>query len=133
MARLSEKLGRKKEKAIVELLSQRNVEEAARAAGIAARTLYRWMKEPDFDAAYRAARRAAFSQSAARLQQMSSAAVTTLGKIMVDPNSPAASRVRAAGSVLHHGAKSIEIEDIEVRVSELERAAETAKSRVIGK
>jgi transposase-like protein len=129
MARLSEKLGRKKEAAIVELLSQRNVDEAARAAGVGSRTLYRWMKEPDFDAAYRAARRAAFSQSAARLQQMCSAAVTTLGKIMVDPNSPVASRVRAAGSVLDHAAKSIELEDIEVRVSELERAAEAAKPR----
>jgi transposase-like protein len=129
MARLREELGRRKEAAIVELLSQRNVEEAARAAGIGARTLYRWMKEPDFDAAYRTARRAAFSQSAARLQQMCSAAVTTLGKIMVDPNSPVASRVRAADSVLDHAAKSIELEDIEVRVSELERAAEAAKSR----
>jgi transposase-like protein len=129
MARLREELGRRKEAAIVELLSQRNVEEAARTAGIGARTLYRWMKEPDFDAAYRTARRAAFSQSAARLQQMCSAAVTTLGKIMVDPNSPVASRVRAADSVLDHAAKSIELEDIEVRVSELERAAEAAKSR----
>src|SRR5277367_1347300 len=127
MARLSEKLGRKKEAAIVELLSQRNVEEAARAAGVGGRTLYRWLKEPDFDAAYRAARRAAFSQSAARLQQMCSAAVTTLGKIMVDPNSPVASRVRAADSVLDHAAKSIELEDVEVRVSELERAADAAK------
>ena len=109
------------------MLSQRNVEEAARSVGISARTLYRWMKEPDFDAAYRAARRAAFSQSTARLQQMCAAAVSTLGKIMVDPNAPAASRVRAADSVLDHAAKAIEIEDIEARVSELERAAEQSK------
>ena len=113
----------------MELLSQRNVEEAARGAGVGTRTLYRWLKEPDFDAAYRAARRAAFSQSTARLQQMCSAAVTTLGKIMVDPNSPVASRVRAADSVLDHAAKALELEDIEVRVVELERAAEAAKSR----
>jgi hypothetical protein len=97
------------------------------SVGVGARTLYRWMNEPDFDAAYRAARRAAFSQSAARLQQMSTAAVSTLGKIMVDPNAPAASRVRAADSVLDHAAKAIEIEDIEARVSELERAAEQSK------
>lgn len=129
MAQLRGKLGRKKEAAIAALLSQRNVEEAARAVGAGARTLYRWMKEPEFDAAYRAARRAACTQSAARLQQMCVAAVTTLGKIMVDPNSPAASRVRAADCVLHHAAKSIEIEDIELRLSELERAAETAKPR----
>jgi hypothetical protein len=38
MARLGEKLGRKKEAAILALLSQRNVEEAARAVGVGART-----------------------------------------------------------------------------------------------
>ena|SRR5947209_8224396 len=127
MAGLSAKLGRKKEEAIAALLTQRNFEEAARVAGVGVRTLYRWSNEPNFDEAYREARRAAFSQSVARLQQASSAAVSTLLKIMVDPNAPAASRVRAAGSVLDHATKAIEVEDIEVRVSELERAAEALK------
>jgi len=85
------------------------------------------MKVPEFQAAYREARRAAFSQAIARLQQASSAAVATLLKVMVDANTPAASRVRAADCVLEHATKAIEIEDIEVRVSELERAAEVSK------
>ncbi len=34
----------------------------------------------------------------------------------------------AADSVLDHAAKAIEIEDVELRVTELERAAEMAKS-----
>jgi hypothetical protein len=72
----------------------------------------------------REARRAAFSQSVARLQQASSAAVSTLLKVMVDPNSPASCRVRAADSVLNHSAKAIEIEDIEARVRDLEMAAQ---------
>jgi hypothetical protein len=118
------KLGGKKEKAILALLSQRNIEEAARVANVGPRTLYRWMKEPDFDAAYRAARRTAFSQSTARLHQMASAAVTTLGKAMLDPNTPAATRVRAADRILEHTARAIELEDIEPRLAELERAAE---------
>jgi hypothetical protein len=42
------------------------------------------MKIPEFDQAYREARRDAFRQSVARLQQASGAAVTTLLKIMVD-------------------------------------------------
>ena len=128
MAGHGEKFGRKKEDAIAALLSQRNIDEAARTAGIGARTLLRWMKDPEFDAAYRKARRLAFGQSVARLQQASGAAVSTLLKIMVDPVAPHSTRVRAADSVLDHAAKSIEIEDIEVRVSELERAAEQAKS-----
>ena len=95
--------------------------------GISGKTLLRWMKEPEFDTAYRNARRAAFSQSIARLQQMSGAAVATLGKLMVDPSTPASTRARVADSILDHAAKAIEIEDIEVRVAELERAAEASK------
>ncbi len=128
MAGHGEKFGRKKEDAIAALLSQRNVDEAARVAGIGTRTLMRWLQVPEFQAAYREARRVTFSQSIARLQQASSAAVSTLLKVMVDPNAPASSRIRAADSVLAHAVKAIEIEDIEVRVSELERAAETVKS-----
>jgi hypothetical protein len=119
------KFGRKKEEAIAALLTQRNVEEAAKSIGISTHTLVRWLKVPEFQAEYREARRAAFGQSIARLQQASSAAVSVLLKIMVDPNSPASTRVRAADSVLNHAKHAIEIEDIDVRVSALEAA--TAK------
>ncbi len=124
------KFGRKKEAAIAALLSQRNVEEAARVADIGTKTLLRWLQMPEFEKAYREARRAAFGQSVARLQQASTAAVSTLLKIMVDPTAPAASRVRAADCVLDRAIKAIEVEDIEVRVSELERTAATKASRV---
>jgi len=99
------------------------------AAGIGTQTLLRWLKKPEFQVAYREARRAAFSQSIARLQQASSAAATTLLKIMLDVNAPASTRVRAADSVLDHAKRAIEIEDIEARVSELERAAEASKTQ----
>ena len=124
-----EKFGRKKEEAIAALLTLRNTDEAARAIGIDPSTLLRWMKLPEFDAAFREAKRAAFSQAIARLHQMSSAAVTTLGKVMVDPSTPPATKVRAADSILGHTAKAIEIEDIETRVTALEQAAGTAKKR----
>ena len=127
MAAHGSKLGRKQEEAIAALLSQRSIEDAARACGLGARTLLRRLKLPEFNAAYREARRAAFSQSIARLQQATTAAVSTLLKVMVDPSTPASTRVRAADSVLDHSAKSIEIEDIEARVAELERATEANK------
>src|SRR5258706_936374 len=92
------KFGRKKEEAIVALLSHRSIEEAARAVDVAPNTLLRWLKDPEFEAAYRNARRTAFSQSIARLQQMSGAAVATLGKLMVDPSTPASTRARVADS-----------------------------------
>ena len=117
----------KQEEAILALLTNRTVEDAARAVTITPRTLYRWLREPGFDAAYRQARRTAFGQCTARLQQASSAAVSVLLKVLVDPATPAAVKVRAADSVLNHAAKALEIEDIAARVVELERAAGSAQ------
>jgi hypothetical protein len=105
------------------------MEEAARAAGIGVRTLLRWLKLPEFQAAYRHARRDAFGQAIARLQQGTSPAATTLLKIMIDPSVPASVRVRAADSVLNHAAKAIEIEEIEARVTALEQAAGNGTTR----
>src|SRR4030088_2836538 len=116
------KFGRKKEQAIVALLSHRTIEEAARAIEIVPNTLLRWMEEHEFDVAYRAAKRAAFGQSIARLHYLSSAAVTTLGKVMLEPGTPPATRVRAADSILDHTTKAILIEGLEARLTELERA-----------
>ena|SRR5437763_498278 len=112
-----------REAAIAALLTQRNTEEAAKAAGIGLNTLLRWLKDQEFNRQYREARRAAFLQATARLQQAASAAATTLLKVMVDPGSPPAVRVRAANNILEHAARGIEVEDIEVRLAELERVA----------
>jgi hypothetical protein len=104
------KFGCKMEQAIAALLTERNQAEAARVAGVGIATLLRWHKLPEFQSAYQDAKRAAFSQSIARLQQMSSAAVSTLGKIMVEANAPASTRVRAADSILNHTTKANEFE-----------------------
>jgi DNA-binding transcriptional MerR regulator len=121
------KFGRKMEEAIAALLIQRNLEEAAKSAGVSPKTLRRWQQVPEFAAAYRKARRDAFAQSVARLQQVSGAAVTTLQRLIVDPNTPAAVKARAAYYILTLSTKAIETEDILARLDELERAAELNK------
>jgi hypothetical protein len=128
MATQGTKFARKQEDAIAALLTLRNVEEAAHAAGIGFRTLCRWLKQPEFATAYRQARRDAFSQSIARLQQASSAAVSTLLKTMVDANAPASSKVRAADCILSHATKGIELEEIEARVTQLERSLQASNA-----
>jgi hypothetical protein len=117
------KFGRKQEEAVLALLTHRTIEEAARALDVSSKTLLRWMKDPKFDAAYRAAKKAAFAQSIARLHQMSSAAVSTLGKVMLDSATPPATRVRAADCILSHTAKAIELEDLDARLRQLEETA----------
>jgi hypothetical protein len=122
------KYGRKREQAIVALLNQRSIEEAAKSVGISAKTLMRWMKDAEFDEAYRATRRSAFGQAIARLQQASGAAVTTVVKVMIDPNVSAATRLRAADIILERTAQGIEAEDFGARISRLERCAEQARA-----
>jgi predicted DNA-binding transcriptional regulator AlpA len=115
------KSDRKREEAIVALLTQRNVEEAARVAGMGITTLYRRMKDTEFAAAYQEARLAAFGQAGARLQQASNPAATVILKIMVDPGSPGPMQVRAADLVLKHAIEASE-EDIQRCLAELKRA-----------
>src|SRR5262249_30024449 len=102
------------------MLTQRNIEEAARSVGISTATLMRWQKLPEFVTAYRKVRGVAFGKAVARLKRGPSAAAPILRKTMIAPATPASVRVRAAEAIFNHAAKAIEIEDIEARVSELE-------------
>lgn len=121
------KFGRKKEEAIAALLSQKSIEDAARVAKIGTNTLLRWLQVPEFRDAYLKARRDAVHQSVARMQQATGAAAITILKLMTDPNVPAAVRLRAAECVFDHAIKGVELEDIESRVSELERVTKESK------
>jgi hypothetical protein len=87
------------------------------------------MKQPEFDAAYREARRLVFWQAIARLQQASPAAASTLIKVTVDPSTPAATRVRAANSILDRAEKAIDTEDTQARLTTLERTVEATKGQ----
>jgi len=119
----------KQEAAILELLSNRTVEDAARAVKTSPRTLYRWLEQPEFAAAYRKARLAAFGQVTARLQQACGAAASILMKVMVDPATPASTKVRAAEAVLARATRAIELEDVLARVAVLEQANQQSGNR----
>jgi hypothetical protein len=121
------KFGRKMEAAIAALLTRPSIEDAARVAGIAEKTLRRWMREPEFNAQYLRARREAASQAIARIQQGMVPAAITMLKLMTDQSVPPAVRLRAAEAIVGLGLKGIEVEDIEVRLAQLEAAAEGNK------
>jgi hypothetical protein len=101
---------------IMALLQQPSLEKAAKSLGIFAVTAWRISKTPEFQEEYRQVRREVFEQSLARLQQGGSAAVSTLLKVMEDPKSPAAVRVRAADCVLRHAADSFTLQELAARV-----------------
>jgi len=116
------KITRKREQAISALLVSPTVQEAAQVAQIGERTLWRWLQEPEFQRAYRQARRQAVSQAVARLQQASSEAVEALSSVMNDTEAPASSKVSAAKAVLELSFKAVELEDLESRITILEEA-----------
>jgi hypothetical protein len=120
------KFARKKELAIAALLSSKNLDEAARAVDLNPNTLLRWLKDPGFRAEYLAARREVVSQATARLQQSTTAAAAVFLRLMLDPNVPAAVRLRAAECVYDRAVKGVDSEDIQARVAAVEEAGETA-------
>ena len=117
------KFDRKMEQAVAALLTQPNIDLAAKSVGISPNTLLNWMKVPEFQKAYREARRAVYNQAVARLQQAMPLAVQTMLKVLIDPATPASVRVRAAEVISNHSHKAIEVEDVEARVTALEEAA----------
>jgi hypothetical protein len=121
------KFPRKKEQAIAALLSQRTIKGAAPVVGIGEKTLKRWLKDPEFQAEYRKARLEVVHQAIALLQQNSPAAGMTVLKIMADPKARDETRLKAAKIDLDISLNGIALEDIEERISELERDAKNRK------
>jgi len=123
MKGFGEKLTRKQEQALAALLAETTIAAAAERARVGEVTLWRWLKQPDFLAAYRAARREVVEKAVAQLQQSSWAAATTLLKLLASSSDSV--RLRAAVAILEHASKGVELIDFEERLSALElRAAE---------
>ena len=117
-----EKLTRKQEQAIGALLSEQTLGGAAEKAGVSEVTIRRWLKLPEFLAAYREARREVVEKSVAQLQQSSWAASTTLVRLL--GSSSDSIRLRAAQTILDQSNKGLEMIDFEERLSALEQQGE---------
>jgi hypothetical protein len=125
------KLSQRKQAAIIALVTQPTVAEAARVANVRPNTLGRWKKEPAFDAEWRAARSLGLDQAIARLQKISGAAVSALLKVMFDSASPPAAQLKAAETVLKYAKAAAELEHLEARLTELERTAAASKPEAL--
>jgi hypothetical protein len=81
-------------------------------------TLFRWLQEPAFQEAYRAARLQVLSAATMQLRQATGAAVDTLKRNLTCGN--ASAEIRAAATILEMAYKSAEVEDLAARIAELE-------------
>jgi hypothetical protein len=118
----------KKDEAIAALVAYPTVAEAARAAKVRPQLLGRWMKDPEFDADWKAARSARLRTAIGRLQRASSAAVAALLKVMADAGAPASARVTAAEIILRHAKAAEKIENVQRRLLELKPTREVPKA-----
>jgi hypothetical protein len=121
------KFNRKMEAAIAAILTHKNLEEAAGAVGVSVATLLRWQKLPDFQKAFRKAKGAVHAQAMARLQQATGPAVSTVLRVMADPATPPATKMRAGQIVIELSLKFVDQEDILARLEELEADADKRK------
>jgi transposase len=85
------------EKTVAALLSEPSIDRAAKAAGVSARSVYRWLKEDgEFASSYAAARRQAVQHAAGLLQRHAAVFAGVLLKVATKEDAPEASRVSAA-------------------------------------
>ena len=116
------KLNRSQERAIAALLTSPSVAEAARAAGVSQRSLFGWMKRPEFNRQYREARRQVIEHAVTLLQQATTKAAETLNRSMSCGHH--ATELRAAIAVMELSLKGIgrELTDADAEAEEADAA-----------
>jgi len=117
----------KQQKALDALLISPTHDAAAKAAGIGTVTLWRYLKDETFVAAYRDARRESVTLAVTQLQRACTQAVYTLLVVARDAEAAPGARVSAARTILDMSLKAVELEDLAVRVEALEGLAKEAK------
>ncbi len=116
------------DRAIIALLTQPSIAEAARACDLGESTLRRWLHQPDFAHAYSQARQQAFSVALGSLQNLSEQAVQTLQSLMQDPQISPSVRLSAARTILQMSFKAAQQCTLQARLDQLENAATSLES-----
>ena len=109
-----------REQAIVALLSEPTIGQAAARCGIGERTLHRWLTDDAaFQAEYEAARHATFQAAISRIPALTVRAVETLADLLGDTTHPAV-RLGAARTVADIGMHQYDAETILRKLDDLE-------------
>ena len=106
--------------AITEILASRSLEEARRRIRVSKGTFYGWRKEPVFQAELKLQRQALVDEALERLKSGLTQAVDKLLELLQTKGQPGI-QLRAAQTLLDHGLKAVELQDLVQRVEELER------------
>ncbi len=115
-------MNRNKLRAIEALLVSPTVGEAAKVCGLAARTIYNYLRDPDFKAELSRRQGEVVKATTATLVGMSHEANRVLLELLKDEEVPASVRARIALGIKQHLTQALEVQDILERVEALENA-----------
>ena len=110
----------RQEQALIALIQQPTIKEAAEVSGISQPTLFRYLQDTEFREEYHKAKRNLLEAALGDLQKASSEAVSTLREIICDREAGASSRVQAARSILSFAIQAGELDDIVRRLEAVE-------------
>ena len=111
-----------REQAVLSLLEERTIAQAAKRCGVGVRTLGRWLTDDDdFKAMLEAARAAAYLAGIGRVQTLTARAVSTLEDLLEVTESPAV-RLGAARTALELAVHQRDAATILRKLDELEAA-----------
>ena len=114
------KRDRKQEQAIAALLECQTIKQAAAHVGIGESTLRNWMHVPEFEQAYRRARRDCVDRALARLEKGFEFAIAVLQKVAGDGSAANYARVAAARGLIDSSFRAIELHDVGERLRRIE-------------
>lgn len=120
--RPDDKITDAQQRGIAALLSEPNRDAAALKAGVHVSTLFRWLKQPHFLAAYRGQRRLLIEQAVGQLQNTVGEAVEALRRNLTC-GAPAG-EIKAAVAVIQHAFQGVELLDLADRLAALENPNE---------
>lgn len=112
---------RLREKAVSALLSEKTVERAAKKCNVTRVTLYRWLRNPEFRAAYMEAKAEMLKTATRALTRNSARAAEVLAKIFMGrPKPNQSANVSAAIGTLRLALDAFALEDLDERLRKLE-------------
>lgn len=108
-------------RAVLALLSEKDVRAAALAAKVPERSLWRWLALPAFRAALTQAEGDLIDKATRRLLNLQDPAISVITVVLADKTISPGIRLRAAQSVLDYMIRLRELRNTEERLEELER------------
>ena len=104
------------------VLTQPTLKAAAEQGGISYKTLMRYRKDPEFQAALQAEKKVIFHDTMQKAQAYTMEALETLREIQNNPALNESARVSAATGILELGTQLHSMEAIEAELAELRKA-----------